>query len=93
MLRPFASTKLIIDGYGVRFRSAATTNSTILSEFNKGVELTYLANAGTGPGCSGPWYKQNTVLLLVTFVVNMLFLKKKLSIKMIILNIKITLKK
>lgn len=57
MLRPFASTKLIIDGYGVRFRSAATTNSTILSEFNKGVELTYLANAGTGPGCSGPWYK------------------------------------
>lgn len=57
MPRSFALTKLIIDGYDVRLRSAASTNSKILGEFNKGAELTYIANAGTGPGCNAPWYK------------------------------------
>jgi len=56
-MNTFAKEIVVITGYDVRFRSAATTNSTIITSFNPGVELTLLSkNGGTGNGC-GTWYK------------------------------------
>ena len=57
-IRAYASEIAIITGYDVRFRTAATTNSNIITNFNPGVELALLdKNAGTGNGCDSKWYK------------------------------------
>ena len=56
-MHTFASSLVVINGYDVRFRSGATTNSNIIASFNKGVELTYISSANSGNGCSGVWYK------------------------------------
>lgn len=54
----FADKIVVIDNYDVRFRSAPTTNSTIITSFNKGKELELLSeNAGSGNGCNRAWYK------------------------------------
>ena len=53
-----ASKIVVIDNYEVRFRSAPTTSSSIITSFNKGKELVLLSeNAGTGNGCNKAWYK------------------------------------
>ena len=54
-----SATKIVeIDNYDVRFRSAPTTNSTIINSFNKGKELELISDsAGTGNGCNKAWYK------------------------------------
>ena len=54
-IQVYASSKVIINGYSVRFRTDSTTDSGIITELNKGVELTYIESM-SGLGCSGPWY-------------------------------------
>lgn len=54
----YAEKIVVIENYDVRFRSGPTTNSTIITSFNKGKELELLSeNAGTGNGCNKAWYK------------------------------------
>ena len=54
----FANSIVSVNGNQVRFRSAPTTsNSTIYTSFDIGVELIYLETSNSGNGCSGPWYK------------------------------------
>ena len=55
-IQVYASSKVIINGYSVRFRTDSTTDSGIITELNKGDELTYIESK-SGLGCSGPWYK------------------------------------
>jgi len=53
-----AKSIVVINGYDVRFRSSATTNSTIIASFDKGEELDLLSNnSGSGNGCPSVWYK------------------------------------
>ena len=55
---PSASKVVVIDGYDVRFRSSPTTNSTIITSYNAGYELSLLnENAGSGNGCNKAWYQ------------------------------------
>ena len=55
---PSASKVVVIDGYDVRFRSGPTTNSTIITSYNAGYELSLLnENAGSGNGCNKAWYQ------------------------------------
>ena len=55
---PSASKVVVIDGYDVRFRSSPTTNSTIITSYNVGYELSLLnENAGSGNGCNKAWYQ------------------------------------
>lgn len=55
-IHAYADSLVIVNGNSVRFRTDSTTNSSIISELNKGEELKYLESK-SGYGCSGPWYK------------------------------------
>ena len=60
MSHTYASEILIVTENGVRFRGEANTSSddNIITNFNKGVELTLIERTGqTGNGCSAEWYK------------------------------------
>ena len=53
-----ASQIVVIEESEVRFRSAPTTNSNIITVFNIGAEMELISNnAGTGNGCNKQWYK------------------------------------
>ena len=54
-----SATKIVvIDNYDVRFRSGPTTNSSIITSYNKGYELSLISDsAGSGNGCNKVWYK------------------------------------
>ena len=55
---PSASKVVVIDGYDVRFRSSPSTNSSIITSYNNGYELSLLnENAGSGNGCNKAWYQ------------------------------------
>ena len=55
-----ASKIIVITGDDVRFRNAASTDSSILNTFNRNTELTLINdNAGSGNGCGAKWYQGN----------------------------------
>lgn len=57
-IHAYAREVAVIDGYDVRFRTAATTNSGVIDNLDSGIELEILnKNAGTGNGCGKAWYK------------------------------------
>ena len=54
----FAGKIVIITDNEVRFRTAPSTNSGIITQFNYGTELGLISeNAGSGNGCNSAWYK------------------------------------
>ena len=54
----FALEKVVITGTDVRFRTQPNVSSGIITNFNSGTELILLdKSAGSGNGCSDPWYK------------------------------------
>jgi len=57
LMHTFASSIVVINGTDVRFRSGATTSSSIIASLDNGVELTYIESVSKGNGCGDIWYK------------------------------------